>query len=101
MKKLVSLTWIFASLLMTGCTIGGYIDMDEIKSGGKTVTAEDSFSTFIGFGYDSELTSRVRSQLLKKCGGKMTGVTTRMDISWYVFVNKYTLKAEATCSGKA
>ena len=98
MKKLRIL--LLSALFLSGCTIGGYMDMDEIIGKGKTIRAVDAYSTFLGFGYDEGLVHRVRNQLSQKCKGKITGVTTMLDVTWYVLVSTYTLTAEATCKSK-
>jgi len=89
------------ALLSSSCTIGGYIGMNEVLGSGKTISAERSYTMFLGFFHEPDAIHELQDDLERKCKGKVTGVTTMVDVTWYLIVTTFTMRGEATCKGKS
>ena len=83
----------------SGCTSLQTVSVTQIpKDRSKPVQVEENNTAFLGIHFDNDFVDEIPAQLQEQCrGGKVTGILTKYETTWYVIIQTRTVTATGYC----
>lgn len=98
MKKVFII--LISILFISGCASLHSVSMTSFpKDRSKPVAAEVSKTVFLAFNFNNDFVLDLTKELSQKCpSGKVTGITSKYETRWYVFVTTMKVTSQGFCT---
>jgi len=90
----------FATLAMTGCASLKSVSVTSIPPNrSEKVEASVSKWIFLGLNFDNDYVDELTDKLRQNCSGKVTGLLTKYESTYYFIISKDEITATGYCVG--
>ena len=90
-----------ALTLATGCTSLQTVSVTQVPpqaQRNRPIKVEESNTAFLGIHFDNEFVDQIPTRLGEQCpGGKVTGILTKYENTWYVIIQTREVVVTAYC----